>query len=263
MKNKPKILLYDIETSPIMAHVWSLWNNNVALNQIESDWFVLSWAAKWLGSNEVMYKDQRNKRVMENDRVILKYIWRLLDQADVVITQNGKKFDQKRLNARFIIHGMQPPSSYKHIDTLEIAKQTFGFTSNKLKYLTENLCTEHRKLSHSKYPGHELWVGCLRNELEAWEEMEEYNRVDVLALEELYLKLQPWDSTINFNWYTGEKADYVCGCGSKKFHKNGFVYLTAGKYQRYKCVNCGHQTRGTKNLFSKDKRKKLRRKIKL
>jgi hypothetical protein len=29
----PKVLIYDIETAPIVAHVWGLWENNVGLNQ--------------------------------------------------------------------------------------------------------------------------------------------------------------------------------------------------------------------------------------
>ena len=72
-KTEPKILLYDIETAPIQAYVWGLWDNNVALNQIETDWYILSWSAKWLGTpeNETMYEDQRNAKNIEDDSRIL------------------------------------------------------------------------------------------------------------------------------------------------------------------------------------------------
>ena len=30
----PRVLLFDIETAPILAHVWGLWDNNVALIQV-------------------------------------------------------------------------------------------------------------------------------------------------------------------------------------------------------------------------------------
>lgn len=96
----------------------------------------------------------------------------MLDEADIVITQNGRKFDQKKLNARFILNGFKPPSSYKHIDTLVIARKHFGFTSNKLKYMTDKLCTKYKKLDHSKFPGMELWRECLKGNSEAWTEME-------------------------------------------------------------------------------------------
>ena len=41
---KPKILFLDIETCPIIADVWKLWDNNVGLNQIIKDWSIIAWA---------------------------------------------------------------------------------------------------------------------------------------------------------------------------------------------------------------------------
>jgi DNA polymerase elongation subunit (family B) len=255
----PKVLIFDIETAPILAHVWSLWGNDVALNQVDSDWHIMSWSAKWLGTSadSVMYKDQRNAKNIEDDKQILKEIWQLLDEADIVITQNGKNFDQKKLNARFIINGFQPPSSYKHIDTKQIASRHFAFTSNRLEYLTDKLNTTYKKLKHNKFPGHELWTQCLRGNLDAWKEMEKYNKYDVLALEELYQRLIPWDNTINFNLYH-DSEDHVCKCGSTSFVKNGFAYTSSGKYQKYKCKSCGAEHRDKQNLFSVEKRKSLK-----
>lgn len=243
-----KILLLDIETSPIIAHVWQLWDNNVALNQIQKDWHVLSWSAKWLGEDEIFYMDQRHSKDISNDKHILKKIWKLLDKADVVITQNGKKFDIPKLNSRFIINGMQPPSSFKNIDTCQLAKKRFGFTSNKLEYLTDKLCTRYKKLKHKEFPGHEMWTECLKGNKAAWKEMEKYNKHDVLSLEELYTKLIPWDSPINFNVYHDEPT---CSCGSNKFRKRGFIYTSTAQFQRYKCKNCGAETRSGKNLLKK------------
>ena len=256
---RPKVLVFDIETAPIMSYVWRLWDQNVGLNQIEQDWHIMSWAAKWLDdpADKVMYMDQRNAKNIEDDSKILKEIWNLLDEADIVVTQNGKSFDQKKLNARFILNGFKPPSSYKHIDTKLIAKKHFGFTSNKLAYMTDKLCTKYKKLDHGKFPGFALWSECMKGNKQAWQEMEDYNRYDVLSLEELFNKLIPWDNSINFNLYH-DSDEYVCKCGHDKFSKNGFYRTSAGKYQKYKCKNCGHETRDKVNLFSKEKRQSLR-----
>jgi uncharacterized protein YprB with RNaseH-like and TPR domain len=259
----PRVLLFDIETAPILAHVWDIWDQNVGLNQIEKDWHVLSWAAKWLDDDKVMYSDQRNAKDVSDDSKILVKIWELLDEADVVITQNGVRFDEPKLNARFILQNVkngQPPSSFRHIDTFRIAKSKFGFTSNKLEYMTDKLCTKYKKLKHKKFPGHELWTECLAGNKEAWNEMEKYNTHDVLALEELYYKLIPWaGNTINFNVYH-DGLENVCKCGSDKFKKNGFKYTDTAKYQRYKCTKCGTESRSAKNLLSKEKRAALHRK---
>jgi hypothetical protein len=254
----PKVLLFDIETAPILGYVWGLWENNLSLNQINSDWHLLAWSAKWLGesASKIMYMDQRRARNVEDDSKILKGIWKLLDEADIVITQNGKAFDEKKLNARFILNGMKPPSSYRHIDTKRIASRKFAFTSNKLEYMTDKLCTKYKKSKHSKFSGFELWSECLKGNLKAWKEMEHYNKYDVLSLEELYTRLKPWDSSINFDVYF-DATKSVCACGSRDFKKNGFKYTNIGKYQRFECKKCGSEARDRINLVSKEKRASL------
>lgn len=260
MKNKgPRILLFDIETAPMLGYVWTLWENNVSLDQLNKDWHILSWSAKWLGDapDKIMYQDQRGAKDVADDKRLLKGIWKLLDEADIVITQNGKSFDHKKLNARFILQGMQPPSSYRHIDTMIIAKKHFAFTSNKLAYMSDKLCTKYKKLKPTKFPGFSMWLECLAGNKKAWKEMEKYNKHDVLALEELYYKLIPWDNTINFNLYRDD-TDIVCNCGHKEFKKYGFAFTSQGKFQRYVCTKCGSETRSKQNLLSKDKKASLR-----
>lgn len=255
----PKILIFDIETAPIIAYVWSIWEQNVGLNQIQKDWHVLSWSAKWLDEPEskIMYMDQRNSKTVENDKPILQGIWDLLDEADIVITQNGKAFDQKKLNARFIINGFQPPSSFRHIDVKQLASKHFGFTSNKLEYMTDKINKKYKKLKHEKFSGFELWRECLKGNLAAWREMEKYNKYDVLALEELYKKIIPWDSSINFNVYRDQHSP-ICVCGVKDFYKNGHRFTETGKFQRFRCGNCGRESMSKENMLSPEKKKSLK-----
>lgn len=255
----PKILLFDIETSPILGFVWQLWDQNIALNQIKSDWFILSWSAKWLGDpvSKTMYMDQSRAKNIEDDTQILKGIWKLLDEADIVITQNGKNFDHKKLNARFILNGFKPPSSYKHIDTFILAKKHFGFTSNKLEYMSDKICKKYKKLKHAKFSGFEMWRECLAGNKAAWKEMKKYNKYDVLALEELYTKMIPWDNSINFNVYH-DSSDMVCTCGASDWQRYGHAYTASGKFQRYQCKSCGSETRSKENLLDKNKRKSLK-----
>ena len=253
---KPKILVYDIETAPIIGFVWGLWDQNVGLNQIIGDWHVIAWSAKWLGEDKIMYADQRKAKDMENDKDILKKLWLLLDEADAVVTQNGQSFDQRKLYARFLLHGMQPPSRSKHFDTKCIASKHFAFTSNKLEYLTDKLCTKYKKLKHKKFEGFELWRECLSGNLAAWREMEKYNKHDVLSTEELYLKLRPWtEGGIQYLFSEGETE---CDCGCSDFIKRGFYYTKISCFQRYRCKRCGKWYRSTLNLYNKEKRKGMK-----
>lgn len=259
-KKIPKILLFDVETAPIIAYVWGLWDQNVGLNQIKSDWHLLSWAAKWLDEMPVMYMDQRNEKNIENDKHILQELWKLLDAADIVIAQNGVHFDKKKINARFILNGMKPPKPYKVIDTLLMAKKHFGFTSNKLEYLSDKLSKKNKKLTKRKFAGFDLWKECLAGNRQAWNEMEKYNKLDVLSLEEVYKEIYPWDNSINFNMYIDKNSE-KCQCGSTSFQRRGYHYTATSKFQQYCCNQCGAWSRGKENLLAKDKRKNLRVKI--
>ena len=206
-----------------------------------------------------MYQDQRKIKDINDDSKLLKGIWNLLNEADIVITQNGKKFDVKKLNARFILSGMQPTSSFRHIDTQEIAKRHFAFTSNKLAYMTDKLCVKYKKLTtHGKFVGHELWTECMKGNIDAFNEMEKYNKYDVLSLEELYKILIPWDNRIDFNVYSNS-LDTVCKCGSTDFAKNGFAYTNTAQFQKFRCKGCGCGSRDTVNLLSKEKKASLKR----
>jgi hypothetical protein len=254
----PKILTLDIETAPIQASVWRLFKENIGINQIEQDWYVLSWAAKWYHEDGVMYEDKSDSWNTEDDSELLKEIWRLLDEADIIITQNGKRFDEKKLNARFLLNDMKPPSSYRHIDTLEIAKRHFGFSSNKLEYMTDKLCKKYKKLKHKNYPGFELWKFCLKGDGLAWKEMQDYNINDVLSLEELYTILRPWyKAHPNLNLYYSDN-EVRCKCGSTNFEHNGYHYTNLSKFNRFQCVDCGGEVRDRVNLLPKNKRETLR-----
>lgn len=253
----PKILVLDIETAPILAHVWGLFDQNIGLNQIEKEWHVMCWAAKWIGSKEVYYHDQSKAKKVEDDAEILKIIWSLMDEADFILSQNGKKFDERKLNARFAQIGLPPPSSFRHIDTLVIAKKYFSFTSNKLEWMTSKFNKKYKKLKHKKFPGMELWTECLKRNEKAWAEMKKYCIYDILSLEELYLNtLRKWDKSINFNSFS---ADFVnrCTCGSTAFKDKGYRYTNAGKFIKQVCKQCGLERQSKVNLLSKEKRKAL------
>ena len=239
-----KVLIFDIETAPMVAYVWGLKDQNIGLNQLKSDWHVLSWAAKWFGDKRVMYMDQRGNSNVADDKAILQGIWKLLDEADIVITQYGTGFDAPKLNTRFIMHGMTPPSPYKHLDTYQIVSKVAKFTSNKLEYLTDKLCTKYKKLSHKKFPGFSLWTECLAGNKKAWNEMKRYNIHDVLSTEELYNKIKAWTPQASPAVFRENGKCKVCG--SNRLVKGGYERTLATLWQRLHCLNCGKWQRGEK-----------------
>jgi len=237
-KREPKILLFDLETAPLRVFTFGLFDQNIGLNQIDRDWFLLAFSAKWLGKPAVYYADQSKEDDVTNDKRLLKMLWHLLDEADVVISQNGRSFDEKVANARFIISGFPPLRKYKHIDTKVLAKRRFRFTSNKLEYLAKALDVPVKKMAHKKFPGFELWAEVLKGNQEAWAEMKAYCMADTLALEGVYEKLAPWGIGVNLNAYHSEN-EYRCQCGSLDFEKKDFERTPTGKHIRLICKKCG------------------------
>ena len=250
-----KTLVFDIETAPSQAFVWGAWKQNIGLNMdVRPEGYLMSIAYKWLGEEDVHYLESRT----EDDSVIAAKFARVLDEADFVIAHNGKKFDIPVMNTRFIVNNIKPPSPYKVIDTLTIAKKEMRFRRNSLAHLAEVLECNHKKLKHSQFAGFDLWAECMKGNPEAWAEMELYNRYDVIVLEEVYLKLRPWASN-HPNINTGDDGNIMCcpKCGSLDLIRSGYFHTNKGKYQRYACKSCGGWSSETYVQNTIEKRKSL------
>lgn len=244
----PKILFLDIETKFMLMEGYALFNQNFSLDQIAEDWSILSFSAKWMHEDDVMYLDVSEY----TEDYLLKKLHDLLNEAHFVVAHNGRKFDMKKIRARMITRGFKPYSPVRIIDTLEIVKKEFGFTSNKLLYLTNLLCKKHKKSTHAKFSGHLLWKEFVRGNPEAITEMREYNMIDVTSLQELYEIIAPWSSKLPvFEVYHEELVDM------SDWVEDGFSYTNLGKYQVYRNEKTGQYRKSRVNLLSKEKRDSL------
>lgn len=248
-----KILTLDIETAPKVAYVWRFFKENIGAKQVREHGHIMSFAAKWLDSEEIMYEENRKA----DDKKIVKSLIQLLDEADMVIAHNAKRFDLPVIRGRALVHGLFPPSQYKMIDTLVTAKKEFKFESNSLAYLAIALGCEEKE-AHKNFPGFELWLECLRGNPKAWEEMKTYNIQDVVTLEEVYLKMRPWMTTHPNIGVHQENSVSVCPhCGSGHIHFRGYYTTNVSKFRKFQCQDCGGWGRARTTEYPKDKRKAL------
>lgn len=254
----PKIVTLDIETSPIVAYVWGTFKVNIGLNQIVEEWSILSYCAKELGKKRIIYDDTSKEDNPRDDKRLLLGLHTLLSEVDIVIAQNGKAFDMKKINARFIEQGLPALPPIKVIDTLLIAKDFAKFTSNKLEWLSKHL-TDTPKYDHGEFPGMELWTECLKGNKRAWAEMKKYNCIDVPATEELYLKLRPFmQGHPNVAAYYDDDKVRCPRCASTNLTALAKPALTqTGQYTRYQCGDCGGFARSRYTQNSKAKRLSL------
>lgn len=248
---KPKILTFDIEISPNITYCWGFYEQNVI--EVVKPWYVLTIAYKWA--------DEKKARVLklsdyplfntdhQDDRDLVKDFWDVLDKADIVVGQNSDAFDIKKMNTRFLIHGLPPPSNYKTVDTKKTSKKHFSFINNKL----DNLGTELGLGGKMHHEGFDLWKKCMAGDRKAFDRMAKYNIRDVYLTEKVYLAQRPYMSGHpNVNAYTEKEG--CRNCASEKVIFRGFMYTANGKKRRWSCNDCGAWTSDSKTVSTTSKR---------
>lgn len=235
--NPVKILYFDIETTLAKSYHWGQWQQNLSVKQQIQESHMLSHAWAW-GDGEVYSSVLTPEEVLnQDDERIVYEIWSLLDNADVVVAHNGKRFDVKKVNGYFLKYGLPKPSSYKVIDTLEIAKKHFNLPFKSLEYLAKFLNVELKQDSG----GIQTWIDCDRGDPEALATMEFYNRGDVVTLREIHNKLKGWDNNgVNIALYNDNHDALCTHCGSDDISviTDKFAYTPQRKYQLFRCNSC-------------------------
>ena len=246
MKSPSRIVFVDIETAPSLGYVWGKWEQNVI--EFKQDWYILSFSYKVFGEKKIYTRSLIDysgfAKDKENDEALVNDLWKIFDEADIIIGHNVDKFDIRKTNSRFLSHKLPPPRPYKTVDTLKIAKRVFKFDSNKLDDLGRYLGLG-RKLPHT---GFHLWLGCMQGDTKSWDLMKKYNAQDVALLEKVYMLMRPW-STTHPNVNQGQIA--CPKCGSTNTQKRGFSYTLLRQKQRFQCHGCGGWFEGSAKLPEK------------
>jgi hypothetical protein len=234
-KSPVKVIVLDIETSPNVVYTWGKYDQN-AIKQLRG-WEILCFAWKELGNGQVRCI-ARPDYADETDKTLTHEIWKIVSDADVVITQNGDRFDLPKLRAKFVAHGFPPTRAFKSIDTKKIAKAHFGFFSNSLNDIAQDLGLGAKM----ETGGFELWEGCMADDPEAWAKMRLYNIHDVVLLESVYLKIRAWHPThpnLALFDIAGSLGDCPV-CKSENVKRVGYQVLKLRRATRLHCLDCGH-----------------------
>jgi len=251
--NRPIVGLFDVETLPADAYVWRLYDENIGTEQVISSTGFLSWAGKFLNAPDVYSDVLTSKEALEkDDERITRSCWEFLHQCDVVVGHNIINFDSRVANTFFLKYDL-PPLKYIMVDTLKLARKYFWFESNKMGYINRRLCIKE-KIENEGFP---LWRDCREGDSVALGRMLEYNKGDVLALEQLYYKFRPYITHFNVALYN-EMEEWQCPvCGSQNLSAEGFYYTPAGKWQSIRCLDCKCISRAKNNMLNKYKKKSL------
>jgi DNA polymerase elongation subunit (family B) len=232
---KTKILIYDIEISPLMGASWRRYDTNMLW--IDQEQHILTVAWKWYGQKSVhalsLPDFKTFKKDIHNDKELVGEFQKVLDKADIILGQNSDRFDNKHINARLLIHGFAPMPKYKTIDTLKMSRE-FNFSSHKLDDLGEFFGVGKKIKTDI-----DLWRDCMNGDLKAFKKMVKYNKMDVILTEKVYDKMKDWSTKIPNFALMEDNPDGCPRCGHLKLEKRGFTYTQVSKFQRYRCNKCG------------------------
>jgi uncharacterized protein YprB with RNaseH-like and TPR domain len=234
-------LFFDIETSPAQCFVWKTgYQINVPHEAIIKEGAIICIAYKWSGQKKIYHLQWDSN---QNDKAMLKKFIKISEEADELVGHNGDNFDLKWIRTRCFYHNVSMMPQYTTIDTLKAARQGFRFNSNKLDYISKYSGGEGK--NHTSF---DLWRDiALKKCRKSMKIMTDYCKVDVLRLEEVYTKMEPYlkpKSSI---------ADYKCNCprcNSENVGVRSHKITAAGvKYVQLQCKNCGCYHKVTENSF--------------
>lgn len=186
----PKILIYDIETSPNIGWFWRAgYKQSIGTHQIIKERAVICVSYKWLNEDEVYNLTWDNN---QDDKFLIEQFIEVLNEADLIVAHNGDRFDLKWLRTRALYHGLHKEMlpNYKQFDTLKVAKSKLYLNSNRLDYIAKLL---GHKGKHEMQP--EDWHNVvLLKDKKALKKMLAYCDEDVRQLEKIYNELQYLDN---------------------------------------------------------------------
>ena len=236
--NPARVLTLDIETSPALAYVWGLFDQNVGITQIVEPSRMLCFAGKWLGERQTQFYSEHH----DSKRTMVKAIWDMLDEADIVVGYNHARFDIPHINREFLLAGLVPPSPWQNIDLLSVMRRNFKLMSNKLGYVTGAVGLD-TKLETG---GQSLWNDVMQGDEKAWAKFRKYNIQDVVITEQLFTLLAPWIKSPHAGLWTGEMS--CCySCGSQALAPHGVTRTKSAAFPLVQCFDCGVWSRVLKS----------------
>ena len=204
-QSEARVMVYDIETSRVLAKVWWTGKQFVGHKNLQSEPKIISICYKWMGESKI---HQLTWDKNQCDKSMLKDFLEAYNTADMVVGQNNDRFDNRWVNARAMKHGLVFNTFIKSFDIMKQTKRLFRLPSYSMDYITKFLNVEN-KLSHE---GIKMWdmieSGTKAEQKEYLQKMLDYNIGDIVSTEAMYVKLRK---------YMGHKVHFGVLAGLPKY----------------------------------------------
>ena len=241
---KPRILFFDVETAPSFVATFNRYNANFSHDHViqEGGW-LLSAAWKFLGEDQVESCVVSPEEALRcDDYQVTKSLLNAFNQSNIVCGHYSKGFDMKVFRTRLALNNLPNHKPVKIVDTKAIAR-TCKFNSNKLDSLADYFEIPRKKDAG----GIRSWIRCCAGDPVALNSMLDYNKHDVVILEDVYLNLQRFDKNPpNLGMFYNDGFLHCPYCGSSELHQEGVVQIGKNEYNKFLCNSCSNTSRGVK-----------------
>lgn len=213
IKKEAKILIYDIETTKLLADVWWTGKQYIGHDKIRTETKIISVSYKWLGSEKVECITWDNLK--KCDKTLIKKFLEIYNQADFVIGVNNDNFDNRLINVRALKYNFDANTHVRSLDIQKEAKRLFRLPSYSMVYISKYLGIEG-KYNHA---GASMWediqYGTKEKSEAALKEMIKYDNQDVITTEQIYLIFRKYMTTVTHVGVLFGTQKYCCPlCGS-------------------------------------------------
>ena len=129
-----------------------------------------------------------------DDAEVFARLYYTLEPCAILYAHNGRWFDLRWMNALAMKYGFAPLNR-KLVDPVQLAKNKFALGSNSLASQLDFIEANEQKMPL----GESVWRDAVLNDDEAaWDKLRARNRSDVVALNELAVKVAPFVGMVDF-----------------------------------------------------------------
>lgn len=224
---EPKVLFFDIEATGLNATFGT----------------ILCIGYKFLGDPKVhvpTIMDFSNKNYLD-DKGLVERFAKIYEWADYAVGHYASRYDVPMIQAKLLRYGLPPLAPTPLIDTWRVARDTFKFHNNRLATIQGFLGLEHEKTAIS----FDDWLQAAHGNKKALKQVVEHCRLDVLVLEEAFVKMRPWIKNEPSRKLFFDHGSCI-SCGSGRLQARGLQVAKTRKYHRYQCQDCGKWQRENK-----------------
>jgi len=240
IKNSPRVMIYDIETSRIDAKLWWTGKQFVGHKQVRTEPKIISICWKWVGNDEV-YSLVWDKK--HNDKKMLRKFLKQYNKADLVIGQNNDKFDNRWVNARALKHRLFVNVFVKSLDIMKQSKRLFRIISYSMDYTTKFINATFKQSHEGMVMWDKIEEGTKHEQKEYLAKMVDYNVGDIVSTEDMYVEMTPYiGQKIHLGVLMGGEKSSCPSCGSDDVKMFKKTFTAVGTVQRVMhCNKCRSQ----------------------